>query len=598
MSAESFVHPGSDSAGALLRLHGARALDLATAPLLDSAEAEALLKRLIPVLGVPVPATGHHLRTNLVAAAESLLARRDAQADSVRLESRSLELTLVAQLVSLLSIAAPDDAVDCVRRAFSGRLDDQDLLAQDIVAYADAPLELLGDAHVLVRIAAVGRRLAGRDPQAGRVGARLLGLDEESLGSLSQTIAEADDVADVNATAQAPSAAALARRIDRYRQVEDALAVLSEVEDRSAAGARLEALGNLLGAPLLPLWLDRDDSLVILGSGDLAGQRLSTRDTKSLAASALAEGRLLQRDTEGSGVPVIDRQCARRLDTVLLRAVPMLAPDSIGVLLAPAVVAEDDLKLVAVHAARWLARVQRSEQQLAAAAGNYRSAHERRLREIVHEANNPLSVIQNYLHLLGTRLDSDDGSRENLRLIGDEIQRAGNILRTLVEVPATVAARRSLELARQADLAQVIGEVLELLEPTLMDEAGITTRLDLPANIGLLPVDPQRLRQILLNLLKNAAEAMPNGGVLEVEVDPSVVDASGSRVEIRITDTGGGIAPEVLAKLFEPGSSSKGKGRGLGLGIVRRLVDEVGGNILCRSRPGEGTTFIVLLPRG
>jgi len=91
---------------------------------------------------------------------------------------------------------------------------------------------------------------------------------------------------------------------------------------------------------------------------------------------------------------------------------------------------------------------------------------------------------------------------------------------------------------------------------------------------------------------------MPNGGIVEVEVDPGVVDASGRRVEIRITDTGTGIAPDMLAKLFEPGGSSKGSGRGLGLGIVRRLVDEIGGNILCRSRPGEGTTFVVLLPWG
>jgi len=105
------------------------------------------------------------------------------------------------------------------------------------------------------------------------------------------------------------------------------------------------------------------------------------------------------------------------------------------------------------------------------------------------------------------------------------------------------------------------------------------------------PFDYKQLRQVLLNLFKNAMEAMPRGGELTV-----ASRRRGPNLEISVADTGQGMSPEVMDKLFQPYFTTKEKGTGLGLAICRSIVEEHGGGLLVDSTPGQGSTFTIQLP--
>ncbi len=581
--------------GPWLRSRAAALLDLAIEPLLDAAAARDALTELQPVVGEVGAPHAQTLRERLVTAAERLLDSPDPIAVFEQVQLHRLGLDAVRRLVELLKVSDSKALLARIEAAWRPEQDEPaEPLVRDIRRYQDASAELLADAHMVVRLAAAARLLARRAPGAEAAVSAMLGMD---LRTLEMRFEDLQPMAPPAADA-APLEDVLRLRIRRFRDVATALLPLADMEDPAGALARLEHIAmELLGSPVLPVWVERDGVLALHGSSDLAGQQLSTRQDASLAATALASGALSERDTEAYGTPIIDCQCADRVQSRTLVAVPVLVPEPIAVLLTSDAVDRRDFALLAVHAARWLERIHRSEERLLHTTRNYRNAQERRLREIVHEASNPLSVIHNYLHLLGTRLDDESAGKEQLGLIGDEIRRTGEILRSLVESPVVGREREAAAGTGITDVNQLIAEVVELLEPTLTEAAGIDVRMVPAPGLEAIPVDGQRLRQIVLNLVKNAVEAMTDGGTLEVVVDAAVASVGGGRVEIRVTDSGPGIPPDLLEQVFEPGVSVKGSGRGLGLSIVKRLVEELGGSVFCRSKPGAGTSFVVLLPR-
>ncbi|TVS17677.1 MAG: sensor histidine kinase [Gammaproteobacteria bacterium] len=594
MSDQQFGSMGGDP-GPWLRARAAVLLDLAVDPLLDAPAARVALTELASVVGEVVADHSPALRERLVAAAERLLDSPEPAAVFEKVELHRLGLEATRRLVELLKVVDSQFVLARIEAAWlPEQAEPADPLVRDIRRYQDAPADLLADAHIVVRLAAAARLLARRGPEALAAVSAILGLDEHTL------VMRFEDLQFMAppATDGGPLEDLLRLRIQRFRDVARALLPLADMEDPATALARLEQIASeLLGSPVLPVWVERDGVLALHGSSDLAGQQLSTRQDASLAATVLASGALGERDTETYGTPIIDCQCADRVESRTLLAIPILVPEPVAVLLTSDAVDRRDFALVAVHAARWMERIHRFEERLLHTARNYRNAQERRLREIVHEASNPLSVIHNYLHLLGARLDDESAGKEQLGLIGDEIRRTGEILRSLVESPAAASEREAASATGITDVNQLVAEVVELLEPTLTEAAGIEVRMVQSPELGAIPVDGQRLRQVVLNLVKNAVEAMTDGGTLEVVVDAGVASVGGGRVEIRVTDSGPGIPPDLLERVFEAGVSVKGSGRGLGLSIVKRLVEELGGSVFCRSKPGAGTSFVVLLPR-
>jgi signal transduction histidine kinase len=139
-------------------------------------------------------------------------------------------------------------------------------------------------------------------------------------------------------------------------------------------------------------------------------------------------------------------------------------------------------------------------------------------------------------------------------------------------------------------MRDALTEALELFQDTF-EEHGITVRQVEETPLPPVTFDPKQMHQVLINLLKNALEAMPRGG--EITITTRV---RGTNAEISIADTGEGMPPEVSANIFQPYFTTKEKGTGLGLAISQSIISEHGGSISVDSTPGRGTTFTILLP--
>ncbi|MBN2793077.1 MAG: hypothetical protein JXQ81_11265, partial [Desulfuromonadales bacterium] len=213
-------------------------------------------------------------------------------------------------------------------------------------------------------------------------------------------------------------------------------------------------------------------------------------------------------------------------------------------------------------------------------------------RKLVHEVNNPLSIINNYLHILGMKLGKDNPAAEEISIIKEEITRVGDILARMrdIEVPGT---REEGVL----HLNQVIQELFRLFEKSLLRPNGIEAELNLDESIPPLLLGAGAVKQVLMNLVKNAAEAMPEGGRLRVSTRDRVHKNGNLYVELQVCDTGPGLSDQVLTALFKPVVSSKKDHSGLGLAIVKNLLDRLSAEVSCSSTAAQGTRFQILLPR-
>ncbi|RZA30770.1 MAG: HAMP domain-containing histidine kinase, partial [Proteobacteria bacterium] len=225
------------------------------------------------------------------------------------------------------------------------------------------------------------------------------------------------------------------------------------------------------------------------------------------------------------------------------------------------------------------------DNRIASVTDQYQAAS----RRVAHEVNNPLTIIKNYLGILDSRLRKQDIVVGEVAILNEEIDRVGQIVHGLTDLEP-VANGPSAEVGR------VVRDVVRLFRDTEYVPASVTIRTDLQDDETLLEGSADLLKQILMNLLKNAVEALTSGGEIEI-VDYGQVNRDGRLfAEIRISDNGAGIPREILACLFSPVTSTKGgTGRGLGLSIVHSLVQKMGGTITCRSN-SKGTSFDLVLP--
>jgi putative nucleotidyltransferase with HDIG domain len=210
-------------------------------------------------------------------------------------------------------------------------------------------------------------------------------------------------------------------------------------------------------------------------------------------------------------------------------------------------------------------------------------------RRVAHEVNNPLTIIKNYLGILDSRLRKQDIVVGEVAILSDEIDRVGQIVHGLTELEPTANGPA-------AEIGRVVRDVLRLFRDTEYVPASVTIRTDLQEDETLLEGSADLLKQVLMNLLKNAVEALTNGGEIDI-TDYGQVNRDGRLfAELRISDNGAGIPRDILPRLFSPVASTKGgPSRGLGLSIVHSLVQKMGGTITCRSS-GRGTSFDLLLP--
>jgi signal transduction histidine kinase len=204
---------------------------------------------------------------------------------------------------------------------------------------------------------------------------------------------------------------------------------------------------------------------------------------------------------------------------------------------------------------------------------------------MAHEIRNPLTSIKMLIQAAGE--DDRGGLRaEDLSVIEREIRRVERLLRTFLEY-----ARPSRPAKAPINPANIISETLELTRGRA-NKQHVQVRFDPPFKSITVDADPSQLRQVLINLVLNALDAMPGGGSLSIELS-----ATGPWLEVHVADTGAGIADEIRPRLFEPFASTKDTGLGLGLVICRRIVEDHGGTIVASSPPGGGARFTIRLPR-
>ncbi|MBN1956700.1 MAG: HDOD domain-containing protein [Desulfuromonadales bacterium] len=213
-------------------------------------------------------------------------------------------------------------------------------------------------------------------------------------------------------------------------------------------------------------------------------------------------------------------------------------------------------------------------------------------RKIAHEVSNPLTIINNYLYTLGKKIDSDHPAQEEIKFISEEIERAGNILLRAKDPAAVIKAEE-----KRLDINHLIRELDTLFSGSLYKTNRIESSLHLDQQIPALSCAQDKLKQVLINLIKNAVEAAEESGHISITTRDNYFQNGQQFIEIAIRDDGPGIAPEILKDLFKPVESTKKGHSGLGLSIVNTLVKEMSGSISCYSRQGEGTEFKILIPR-
>jgi signal transduction histidine kinase len=206
---------------------------------------------------------------------------------------------------------------------------------------------------------------------------------------------------------------------------------------------------------------------------------------------------------------------------------------------------------------------------------------------VAHELRNPLTSVKLLLQHAATRGGDAMVAAPKISLILDEIERMETTIQGLLDFSRPVQPQR-----KPHDVRRTVERALHLVAGRAQKQA-VSMETDLGHEPLLVNGDAQQLHQVFVNLLINAIEAMPGGGTLLISTAPG---PDAKRFTIEISDSGEGVPPDLLPRLFEPFASAKERGTGLGLAVSRRILQEHGGSINVRPRSPRGSVFSVTLP--
>jgi signal transduction histidine kinase len=214
---------------------------------------------------------------------------------------------------------------------------------------------------------------------------------------------------------------------------------------------------------------------------------------------------------------------------------------------------------------------------------------------VAHEVNTPLAVISTYAQMLAKQISSDDQKAPLLEKIARQTFRASEIVNSLLNF-----SRVSPTEFVAVDINRVIRETMSLVDHQF-ERARVKIDVALDETLGEIQGSPGKLQQVILNLVMNARDAMPEGGTLSI-----ATSRSRDQIRVAVTDSGSGIAPHVLPRIFDPFFTTKNdasltpegarKGTGLGLAVSYGIVREHGGEIEVESTVGKGTRFLLTFP--
>ena len=497
-----------------------------------------------------------------------------------------------------------------------------DSFLADSVLYHHLPMEKVVAAHPLIRIVMLADLIAshGASERAIEVARLLFNLNPEILKSIcSDTEERVEEAAallkiDLAGTEQAMAVPYRSKRANDDGNAHDQLvlevqqvffasearrsfALADDEVGVMSAVARSAELQFGFGSVL---FLMRDEESRCLRGVALESSRQSLAEFSiplqggGAIPAALEQRQIAYLEAKSDGLNLAEEQLFRLLEAKHLVCLPLLAGSlDLGVIIGTADAYRLDdlyarfnsLRAFASLAAEAIDAVRIKAAESARIAEEYHQAS----RWVAHEVSNPLSIIKNYLAVLDAKVKRHEPVQAEVSILSQEIDRVGNILRGFAEL--------KMESSREMlGVNQVVGDVVRFLQVTGFIPPSIHIEMQLQDEVGAVKVDSNALKQILVNLIKNAVEAIARDGEIVVAT-PSYINRDGRLYcVLTVQDNGPGIAPPVLAKLFSPVRSAKsGDHAGLGLSIVHGLVQQLEGIIACRSS-SAGTTFEILLP--
>ena len=302
---------------------------------------------------------------------------------------------------------------------------------------------------------------------------------------------------------------------------------------------------------------------------------------------------------QSSDLSILDKQIAHGLKTDGFISLPIVQADNnygvliLGTSYKHAAAHLENKKLLLLFANNLACKINQHfdyKEKLSNITEHNNEQFLQRAEKVIHETNNPLAVIRNYLQLLSQKLDSNDSAQNELKTIKQEIDRIGNII---------LRCKDSLDISvnefSNININNVVSELVHLFESSLFITHKIKSNLKLDNNLNNINSDKDLIKQILTNLIKNAVEAIQEDG--EISITTGNININGRNfVELKLNDSGPGISSEIMKNLYKPVASTKGKNHsGLGLSITKNLVERLHGSISCITND-SGTIFSVQFP--
>ena len=476
-------------------------------------------------------------------------------------------------------------------------------LAADAMRYQQALPSELRDAGHLVKIVSLATRLALSDSAGIAAAGTMFGLNEELTREINRRINH--DVSTMAESLGIPLiksySADLASQQLRQIVLRQAIAqqAIGFADLSGQSGAILaETVSSLTLTTGLPaLWFGyEDNNLVLLSS--TTGQHPDLAVTAEPGGSVLTEAFTSRTPASLSGrtPTILDRQLLSLLRTPSLTAIPVVINDrcpGVFVLGTDGHTSDTTNDLIHLFIHQLCTALQEKNSgpasELTQAETNQTTTIDN-LRRQVHEISNPLTIIRQYIHQLRNRLNDPD-AWEELDIVREELDRAGNLLLQMGHNTASDINEET------SDLNTELQSLTRLLEDSLFNNSNLHLNVLTCSTSTFIFAGSSAIRQILINLIRNAAESLPNtGGTVTIKTLAPVWQGDRNWVEMEVTDTGTGVPDTVREALFTPGKTTKGEGHsGLGLSIVKQLVDDMDGIVACHTGQ-EGTTFRILLP--
>ncbi len=438
----------------------------------------------------------------------------------------------------------------------------------------------------------------------------LLNVDSTKVDAFSET----DEARLVDMASEAAKWLELAWEIDQLRLKGRQLASLVNIAQMIISETNLDEILEQINVQTFRLMKTRVSSVFLLnedgtelilrachGGTKLYREKpnLSTED--SLLGSVVKRGKPIAVVDVGEEKRYVQSDIARKESLVSMLAVPLtFGEKTIGVLAIYTQqrhrFSNDEIKLlstladlsaVAIEKGRLLARVVDMEEKLR--ASERLSALGLLAAEIAHEIRNPLTVVQMLFHALVETLEMDETSKRDAELIGEKMRQMNRILDQVLSF-----ARSSEPIKQPVYATQLIDDVF-LLTRHKLQQQGIEVRSVVADGLPPLRADRSQIEQVLLNLILNAAQAMPSGGMLRLSATLEEIDRV-PYIALAIRDNGSGMSAKQVEALFAPFLTTKDSGTGIGLAIVQKIMENHQAKVQVESKVGQGTKFKLLFP--